>query len=206
MTAIREHLILFDFDGVIANIRPAIFAYLKRYNPLLTNEELLYLFEGNIYKTSRHLNYGADEEVWMYYRENLLHAAPFQGIVPAIEDLEARYSLIMTSSGKSNIIREYLDQHGIANHFIEIMGGEVHESKIEKMNMVFTKYGITAEDCLFVTDTLGDLREAAHVHVPTIAVTWGFHSAETLRRGNPIGLVETPGLLVEAIDRHFRKG
>jgi phosphoglycolate phosphatase len=75
---------------------------------------------------------------------------------------------------------------------------------VEKIKMVFNKYGVSANNCLFVTDTLGDLLEAEKTGVEGIGVTWGFHGAETLKRGNPVALVDTPDELVAEIDRYFK--
>ena len=51
-----------------------------------------------------------------------------------------------------------------------------------------------------ITDTLGDLREASAVDLKTIAVTWGYHDEETLRKGNPAALVDNPAELAPQIE------
>jgi phosphoglycolate phosphatase len=67
--------------------------------------------------------------------------------------------------------------------------------------MTFDKYGIGAEDCLFITDTLGDIKEAHHMKVPTVAVTWGYQSIETLKKGAPPRIVNTPQELLSVFDK-----
>ena len=68
------------------------------------------------------------------------------------------------------------------------------------MKIIFSKYGIGAKDCLFITDTLGDLKEAAEVNIKTVAVTWGFHSLKTLEKGNPWVIVNTSQELLATIN------
>jgi phosphoglycolate phosphatase len=58
--------------------------------------------------------------------------------------------------------------------------------------MALNKYKVNASDCLFVTDTLGDIKEAHHMMVSTVAVTWGYQSKATLERGVPSYIVDTP--------------
>ena len=53
---------------------------------------------------------------------------------------------------------------------------EVSNSKVEKFKIIEEKYGVTSQETLFITDTLGDVREADVAHVPTVAVTWGAHN------------------------------
>lgn len=205
MAAQPEQFILFDFDGVIVDSYAPSFAYVRRYNPWLTDAGHRRLFEGNIHRAmAAGLVFGPDEEFWTYYQDRVLATPPIAGVVPAVRDLASRYRLLVISSSKSEPIREYLRRHGIADVWAEVWGGDIHRSKVEKMRMAFANYGTAAAHCLFVTDTLGDLREAAEAGVPAFGVLWGFHSWETLVRGNPAAIVAEPASLVAAIDRHFQ--
>ena len=55
---------------------------------------------------------------------------------------------------------------------------EISKNKVEKFKILKEKYGIREEEMLFITDTLGDLRESSEAGVPTVAVTWGAHKRE----------------------------
>jgi len=95
----------------------------------------------------------------------------------------------------TQIIREYLTQQCLEVYFADILGRDVDPSKTTKLAMVCAQRGLAPAECAFITDTLGDLLEAAAAGVPTIAVTWGYHTAETLARGNPTAVVHTPDQL-----------
>lgn len=203
MAAESRQFVLFDFDGVIVDSYAPSLAYVRRYNPWLTDAGHRRLFEGNIHNTMAGLVFGPDEEFWSHYTDHVFATPPVPGIIPAVRDLANRYGLLVISSSRSEPIREYLRRQNIGDAFADVMGGDVHRSKIEKMRMVFAKYDVSAANCLFVTDTLGDLREASHAGVPALGVLWGFHPAETLSRGNPKAIVTEPALLTGAIDNHF---
>ena len=206
MEAAARQFVLFDFDGVIVDSYAPSFSYARRYNPWLTDAGHRRLFEGNIHDTMAGFIFGPDEEFWSHYREHIFKTPPIPGIIPAVRDLSNRYGLLVISSGRSEPIREYLRRQDISDAFTDVMGGDVHRSKVEKIKMARQKYGAVALDCLFITDTLGDLREAAEAGIPALGVTWGFHPAETLARGNPKALVSDPGSLVRAIDGYFVHG
>lgn len=70
--------------------------------------------------------------------------------------------------------------------------------------MVFAKYGVNSSNCVFITDTLGDLREASHTGVKAIAVDWGFHSRETLLKGEPFAIIDKPEELESAVSNIFQ--
>jgi len=56
--------------------------------------------------------------------------------------------------------------------------------------MVFDNYKTKPSKCLFVTETLGDLREAEKVKLPSLAILDGFHSFETLQKRKSIGTIK----------------
>ena len=53
---------------------------------------------------------------------------------------------------------------------------------------------------MFITDTIGDLREARHVHLRSIAVTWGYHPKELLEAENPFRIVSEFDEIKEIIE------
>ena len=89
----------------------------------------------------------------------------------------------------------------IKTFFSEVLGKETHKSKVEKFKMIFKEYGLKPEECIFVTDTLGDLREAKKVGVPTIAVTWGYHGKTRLKKGSPNLIIHDFEELTGAIEK-----
>lgn len=61
--------------------------------------------------------------------------------------------------------------------------------------MIFDDFNIAAPDCIFITDTLGDIKEARVAGVDSIAVSWGYHSLATLELGNPLAVADKPSEL-----------
>jgi len=135
----------------------------------------------------------------------MAQATLFPGIKAAIKELSDAYKLIVVSSTISAPINELLAKFDLSSFFIEVMGYEVQSSKVEKIKMVFSKYQTSAADCVFVTDTLGDIREAEKTGVGAVGVSWGFHDRETLLRGQPFAIVDSPAALPEAISKYFAK-
>lgn len=125
------------------------------------------------------------------YRERLLNMQPTVGMREIIERMAAHHQLAIVSSSLSAPIHDFLVQENLDQYFEGVYGVDVHPSKKIKLEQLFEKYGASAEKFLFVTDTLGDIREATEVHVPSIGVTWGFHSEETLAQGMPKGIASS---------------
>ncbi|MFH1582653.1 MAG: HAD hydrolase-like protein, partial [bacterium] len=73
-----------------------------------------------------------------------------------------------------------------------------------RMKMVFKKYRAEPKDCVFITDTLGDIREAASLGVKSIGVSWGFQEKGNLLKGKPISIAEKPKDLLNIVSACFK--
>ena len=49
----------------------------------------------------------------------------------------------------------------------------------------------------FITDTLGDIKEANKVGIESIGITWGYQDKAKLQKGNPKKIVDTPTELLD---------
>jgi len=207
-----QKLILFDFDGVIIDSFPTAFWTQQLMCPDVTEDQYRILFEGNIFNTAQSYLAGTahselcrhDIDFWEQYIPKLKQEGRLvAGMDKVIRTLAQNHDLIIVSSGQTLFIENFLVDHHLMDCFKHVMGNDVHKSKEEKIKMVFTKYGTDASQCVFITDTLGDVREATKMNVGAIGVTWGFHEAERLAKGDPFRLVETPALLPASIADYF---
>lgn len=201
----KSKIVFFDFNGVIADSFDAAFAVNKMIYPLITEDIYRKRFEGNInddlkeeeIKKVHHDNV----DFFAEYEPRLLACDIFPGMKEVIEAGAKDCTLVIVSSTNTDLIKKFLSLHHIDHYFTEIMGNDVHKSKIAKIEMALDKYRIDANDCLFITDTLGDIKEAHHMKVPTVAVTWGYQSIETLAKGNPSRIVNTSQKLLSFFDK-----
>ncbi len=204
----KKHII-FDFDGVIIDSFQTALSVEQITVPELDDETYRILFEGNINKVEGYQNESLkkikhDEVFWSEYTKRVLRDAQlFPKMQDVITQLSNQYSLSVISSSISSLISDMLSREHLEQYFEEILGNDVHPSKIEKIKMIFDKYDLSPEDCVFVTDTLGDIREGNQVGVGSIGVTWGFHSVEVLAQGNPFRLINHPDQLIETISDYF---
>jgi len=126
------------------------------------------------------------------------------GMPEIIKQFAQSYMLIIISSTITAPIQQFIKKHNLAMYFTEVMGNDIHASKAEKIKMVFSKYGTDSAKCLFITDTLGDIKEATGVGVAAIGVTWGFQDKKTLLKGNPLFIAEKPEELPSIVSNYFQ--
>jgi phosphoglycolate phosphatase-like HAD superfamily hydrolase len=87
-----------------------------------------------------------------------------------------------------------LEHSGIRDFFDFVATAEFSKDKTEKFEMIKKKYHVSDQDILFITDALGDVKEAKLAAVPTIAVTWGVHDHTYFNKesyDNLIGVVHS---------------
>ncbi len=202
-----KKIILFDFDGVIVNTFDAAFEIIKNNNPELTKADYRSHFEGNIYDAIKDNDKTYRDEVmnqfFHHYNNRLMEHSLDEPIAEIIKQLSANFLLFIISSSSNSGIRNYLHKHHLDTCFIDVFASEAGLSKVEKITSVLHNYQAQPNECLFITDTLGDIKEARKASVESIAVTWGYHPIETLQKGVPYAIVESPQELTGAIDRYF---
>ncbi|RJR12625.1 HAD family hydrolase [Candidatus Parcubacteria bacterium] len=207
----QKKFILFDFDGVISNSFDIALKTAQTLCVHMTEEEYRSAFRGNIYETHHKMmpdTHGPEcqhDRNWFEVYIPMFEegATPFSGIEEVIQKLSHEHVLIIVSSSEHSPIQGFLEKYHLGRYFSEIMGNEVHKHKAEKIRMIFEKYNIVAKDCVFITDTLGDMNEASEKGVGSIGVTWGWHSRETLEQGKPFRIVDTPQEINPAISDYF---
>lgn len=192
-------LLLFDFDGVMVNTAKVAYQTLKEIDAEApaSMQEYLTFFRGNIYEktglgdpTPQTLD--ISDPFFRLYTPRVLALAPVEGIAGMLKQLAQKALLDIISSTVSDTIRQYLYKQSLDGVFQHIYGGDVHKSKVVKIRKALEVHNATKEETFFITDTLGDIKEATEVGIRSIAVTWGYHDRKTLAEGAPYAIVETP--------------
>ena len=109
--------------------------------------------------------------------------------------------MFIISSNEERGIHSVLESAGIKDCFEAVYGYNTHKSKIFKFEMIRDKFNVVLEDAVFITDTLGDVKEAKKLNIKTIAETFGFHNRERLEQGDPYIIVDTWDEIEEEIQK-----
>ncbi|MDA3855398.1 MAG: HAD-IA family hydrolase [Candidatus Woesearchaeota archaeon] len=182
--------IIFDFDGVIHNTFDLAYGLHKQFHPKSSKEIYRSYFEGNLFeKIDKKFDQQAHDKFRELEYEAFKELKLEREIRDELEKLSKNYDLYIISSNSIKNLNLYFENNNFTNIFKEILAAEAHKSKVEKFKMLFKKYNLDSNSCIFVTDTLGDVLEANNVGVKSIAVDFGFHEKERLEKGNPFKIV-----------------
>lgn len=193
--------IIFDFDGVIADTADILFALSRDFDPTISEEDFMAHHDGNVYEEPR-IKFTPEGAKRLYEEYcNRLSVSHIENAIEPIKRLSNDYRLFIISSNEERGIHSVLDNAGIKGCFEVAYGYNTHKSKITKFEMIRDKFNIELEKSIFVTDTLGDIKEAKKLNIPTIAETFGFHNRERLELGKPHVIVDSWNEIEEEIEK-----
>lgn len=179
----NKKVIIFDFDGVIIDSWEHAYEGNLRTFPNLKSGEHRNFFNGNIHEELKKMPepvYSYEEQQKWWDEVHVLKKKDlpvFDGMKVVLKKLSENYILSINTSSDAVSTKNYLQGNDI-DFFDSIYGTEISKSKIEKFNKILNHYNVEAKDCFFVTDTVGDIKEAKVLSIPTILVTWGYQTEE----------------------------
>lgn len=207
----NDKVIIFDFDGTIADTFDAIVRITNRlstefgYKPAsaedvvkfreLTPKEIIKQSGISIFKLPFIL-----KKVKGDLNSEIESVAPVSGIKEVLLDLKNKgYNLgIITSNSKANV-NIFLQCHGLKDVFSFIGSGTTIFGKNKIINKFLMHENINLKQAIYVGDEARDIDAAKRSNIKVIAVSWGFNSKEVLARQHPDFLIHHPQELIEVI-------
>ncbi len=185
----KDKLVIFDFDGVLVNTSDLIYSIFDSQNPHLTKEFFVQMHDGNFHErvkdaVEKH-GYQPADKYHERYSAGLLELTTEDVVRKLIIDLYKKYNLAIVSSTRGDSIVKKLEKENIREYFSDVLGMDSHLSKVVKIQSLLEKFSLSSEEVIFVTDTLGDIKEGNECGVASIGVTWGMHDRKTLEKGEP---------------------
>lgn len=207
-------IIIFDLDGVLVDSNKLTVEDFYNVHPNAGEELYRETLCGNFIEESakltdfKKIETPEEKEARLNkYIKDKKECVLFDGIAELVKDLFASGQTLClnTSAGKTTCF-PVLERHGILDLFDFLGTKEVSIKKTEKFKMIKEKYSVDSKDMIFITDTLGDIREADHENVPTIAVTWGIHDHAYFNREpheNLVAIVDSVSKLRDYLKTDF---
>lgn len=197
-------LVIFDFDGVLVNTVELSYKIHAIKNKNLTKDQFQEYATGNFYegynqavKEGKHI---PADDYYGEYKKGLDILTIHEILHEAILFLVKNYKLVIISSTDGSYINDFLKKENISSCFSDVLGADIHRSKTLKIQTILTKYGLEPEKAVFITDTLGDIKEARECGVQSIGVTWGLHDRLILEKGDPFKIIDNPQELIGAVE------
>lgn len=205
--SLRPSLLIFDFDGTIADTFEAGLAILNRladefgFRPLgrgeieqardMRTRQLMKFLRIPARKLSKIARRGSEE-----LRQCIDSITPLPGIPPALHELRSRgYRLgIITSNTEANVQTFLRNHHLDFFDFVHCSSKLLGKARI--IRSVLKNQGLERHQVLFIGDETRDIEAAHKTGIVMAAVTWGYNSRKALEKLKPDLLFTTPDELV----------
>ena len=189
-------------DGVLFDSIPFARKAFMESHPGLTEDMYNEIHSGNFHVEAEkyeHLKIKETEEEknkrYVVYGEQKSKILLFGGIKSLLENLHNNGCiLVLNTNAYAKNTLPLLKNSGVEKLFDFVATAEVSKDKVQKFKLIEDKYKVEKSDLLFITDALGDVKDADVAGVKTIAVTWGVHDKTFFQRekhDNLIGIVDT---------------
>lgn len=179
----NKKIIIWDFDGPIVNSRELSLER-AQYEYYDVDEDIhRNLFNGNIFEELKKLNKKPidEKDYSLFLNQNYWSKKLELSIVSDIDEiiriLSQNYILVINSSSTTEQIQNFLSRNNLSIFFNKIYGSEI-KSKKDKFEKIFIDFNVNAKECIFITDTLGDVLEGEEVNIKSIVVLWGYQKLE----------------------------
>jgi phosphoglycolate phosphatase len=194
-------VLLFDFDGVIADSRDIYFEMFtticteKGFHKLNSREAFSRLMEGNVFRELFKAGFPIHrlKKLAEEYKPRLEAAneriPPYPEMVALLNALAEAYPVYVITANQTEMVSRFLERHGVEG-VRAVIGGDLEVSKVKRIRSVMKQY--QDHTAFYIGDTKGDMREARRARAVAVGVTWGWHSADKLQEGRPHHLLSEP--------------
>jgi len=199
-----QKIIIFDFDGTIADTVDALVTIANRlalefgYVPI-NSQELVLLRNLTAREIIKYSGVSLFKIPFMVkkvkgeLKHKIPELKPIEGINAALIELHHQgYHLgIITSNSQENV-NQFLKFHNLDYLFDFIYSGVTIFGKTTIINNVLRQKHFQPESVIYVGDETRDIESAKKANIKVIAVSWGFNSPEALSKQNPDFLIHHP--------------
>jgi phosphoglycolate phosphatase len=206
----NSKLIIFDFDGTIADTLGALLRISNRLAPefgyaQIGDEQLAdlkYLSPWEIIKLSRVALWKLPflfKRVKEEFPGEVRNVELFPGVAELLNTLKLQgYRLGIVSSNAETNIRSLLKQNQIEQLFDFVTTASTF-GKGKAIDRMMRQYQCPKSDAIYIGDEIRDIQAARSISIKIVAVGWGFNAPTALIDRNPDLLITKPQALLNAL-------
>lgn len=201
----KQKWLLFDFDGVLVDSFDAAFTLSQHLLRTKNETEYRQLFKKSIAeRLEKSLTKRALTQFFSKFNKVMVELPVVPGMKELLLSCAKEYNIAIVSSSSTAAIHRFLQRYGLDQCVAEVLGYDVEASKTIKIKSLMEQYQFSPKECMMITDTVGDIKEAVAAQVSSVAVTWGYEKEKDFAK-ELATIVHTPNELQKAIHLFFSR-
>lgn len=206
-------LILFDFDGVLADTLDDMLHFAQAVCAELGFDRIPTPADLDILETMSFVEYGkqlgipphlAGEFATRCLQRFIEKPCPpkiFAGMAEVIEQLSARHTLAIVTGNTTRAVENFLSENHIRQFVNAVFAVDQPGSKVEKIRKAKSQLATDDDVVYYVGDAVSDVHAARQASVKSVAVSWGHQGLGKLVNAQPDHIVHAPQEIIQL----FRK-
>lgn len=202
-------IILFDFDGVLADTLSDMLNFAQEVCVHLGFPRTPTPADLNALETMSFVEYGRQLKLPPEYIDafvshclHLFNNRPeppkiFDGMAQVVGTAARHNTLAIVTGNTTPTVEGFLRKYGLREHIRLVIGIEQSGTKTEKIRFALKELSRQGDAAYIVGDAVSDIRAARQAGIKSIAVSWGHQDASRLLGTKPDYLVESPQELLE---------
>jgi phosphoglycolate phosphatase-like HAD superfamily hydrolase len=208
-------LIIFDFDGVLADTLNDLIQFGQeacdelgikhavKKDDLSNLEIMSFASFGRACEVPENL---IDEFVQSCLKRFAKKKSPpaiFNGLSNIVKYFARNNTIAIITTNSSQNVNAFLIEHGLDEYVHAVYGIDIPGSKAQKISIARNQFSadVKQESVFMIGDSLSDIMAAKEASATSIAVTWGHQRLELLLHGDPDYVVHLPQDLIEVIEK-----
>lgn len=198
-------LLIFDFDGTIADSFDMIYDVISEYAKIKPNKAELRKVPTKIgvkhFRLSTFDLMKVIVKIIHEHNKNLPDLKCFAGIKDALVRLKEKsiQLVLLTSSGEK--LTSFLANNSLDNLFDQIYRVNPFVQRSVTFEKIIAEHSIANDDVYYIADEARDVLAARKLGIKTVAVTWGFNDGSVLKEYEPSYLIDKPSELERVVSR-----
>lgn len=195
-------VIIFDFDGTIANTFDYAVGFLNREagGKPLNKAQKADMHGLSMAQIARRLGIPWRRLPGLFFKGRhemspaMANIEPFHGMPDVLRELHAkRHKMFILSTNTTRNINKFLRRHNLEKCFTHVYGGVGMFGKAPALRRLLREQHIETRKAVYIGDEVRDVQAAKSLGVRVIAVTWGFARAADLKAQGADGLAKKTG-------------
>ncbi|MBI5354437.1 MAG: HAD family hydrolase [Chloroflexi bacterium] len=206
-------LILFDFDGVLADTLNDMLRFAQETCNELNIHHTVVQADLSELEVMSFATFGRACEVpedlvgefvrrcTGKFAEKKSPPGIFDGLGEVIRKLAQEHLIAVVTGNTTKNVNAFLLHHGLTDFVRAVYGVDLPGSKVEKILMAKNQFVAEDEMVLMLGDSVSDVRAAKEAGVLSIAVGWGHQSLKKLIDAQPDAFVHSPAEILDVIGK-----
>jgi len=206
-------LILFDFDGVLADTLDDMLDFAQAVCVELGFDRIPTPADLDALETMSFVEYGkqlgipphlAGEFATRCLQRFIEKPHPpkiFAGMAQVLDQLSARHTLAIVTGNTTRAVENFLRENNIHQFVSTVLAVDQPGSKVEKIRKAKSLFATENDVVYYVGDAVSDIHAARQVEVKSVAVSWGHQSLRKLVNAQPDHIVHAPQEIIELFEK-----